>query len=106
MNEEERKATELEQADEAERQKQRQIAERRRVIRLLAGGYLVYLAYQLISDALGKSGWPAEKIICLIVGAAFGVIGAAFLILNLKAQTSRTNEPEKPDESEKGESEQ
>ena len=106
MNEEERKNAELEPVDEDERQKQRQQADRRRIIRLIAGGYLVYLAYQLISGALAQTGWPTDKIVCLIAGAAFGVIGIALLLFTLREETRRTQRPEEPNESDKGEGEQ
>ena len=106
MNEEERTPKELEPADEAEQQKQRQQAARRRIFRLLAGGYLVYLAYQLISGALAQTGWPTDKIVCLIAGTAFGVIGIAQLLFTLREEARRTRRTNEPNENGKGEGEQ
>ncbi len=106
MNEEERTQKELEPADEAEQQKQRQQADRRRIFRLLAGGYLVYLAYQLISGALAQTGWPTDKIVCLIAGTAFGVIGIAQLLFTLREEARRTRRTNEPNENGKGEGEQ
>ena len=106
MNEEERTQKELELADEAEQQKQRQQADRRRIFRLLAGGYLVYLAYQLISGALAQTGWPTDKIVCLIAGTAFGVIGIAQLLFTLREEARRTRRTNEPNENGKGEGEQ
>ena len=106
MNEEERTQKELEPADEAGQQKQRQQADRRRIFRLLAGGYLVYLAYQLISGALAQTGWPTDKIVCLIAGTAFGVIGIAQLLFTLREEARRTRRTNEPNENGKGEGEQ
>ena len=106
MNEKERTQKELEPADEAEQQKQRQQADRRRIFRLLAGGYLVYLAYQLISGALAQTGWPTDKIVCLIAGTAFGVIGIAQLLFTLREEARRTRRTNEPNENGKGEGEQ
>ena len=52
MNENEREKKQIEPANDAEAQKQAQIDQRRRMIQLLAGTYLLYLAYQLISSAV------------------------------------------------------
>ena len=57
MNENEREKKQMEPANDAEAQKQAQIGQRRRMIQLLAGMYLLYLAYQLISSAVQEAAW-------------------------------------------------
>ena len=46
------------------------------MIQLLAGTYLLYLAYQLISDAVQEAAWSTMKIVSLIAGVIFGLTGA------------------------------
>ena len=60
--------------------------ERRRFFQLLAGGYLVYLAYQLISGALKEAGWTTLRCVGLGSGVLFGAFGIFLLIKNLKAE--------------------
>ena len=75
MNENEREKKQMEPANDAETQKQAQIDQRRRMIQLLAGTYLLYLAYQLISSAVQEAAWSTMKIVSLIAGAIFGTDG-------------------------------
>ena len=63
--------------------KSNQPDERRRFFQLLAGGYLVYLAYQLISGAVAESGWTTLRWSGLIAGIVFGGIGLFLLVKNL-----------------------
>lgn len=65
MNENEREKKQMEPANDAETQKQAQIDQRRRMIQLLAGTYLLYLAYQLISSAVQEAAWSTMKIVSL-----------------------------------------
>ena len=92
--------------DAAAKQKRCQQENRSRFFQLLAGGYLVYLAYQLISGALAQTGWPTDKIVCLIAGTAFGVIGIAQLLFTLREEARRTRRTNEPNENGKGEGEQ
>ena len=74
---------------------------RSRMYRLLAGGYLVYLAYQLISGAVGQEGWPTMKIVGLAAGILFAAIGLWLFLANVKEpqmQDDTDTEEEKPDE--------
>ena len=70
----------------SEDKKSRQPDERRRFFQLLAGGYLVYLAYQLISGALKEAGWTTLRCVGLGSGVLFGAAGIFLLIKNLKAE--------------------
>ena len=106
MNENEREKKQMEPANDAETQKQAQIDQRRRMIQLLAGTYLLYLAYQLISSAVQEAAWSTMKIVSLIAGAIFGLTGAALLIFNVHAELKRAREMTKPKEKEQGEDEQ
>ena len=104
MNENEREKKQMEPANDAEAQKQAQI-DQRRMIQLLAGTYLLYLAYQLISSAVQEAAWSTMKIVSLIAGAIFGLTGAALLIFNVRAELKRAKEMAKPKEKEQGEDE-
>ncbi len=106
MNENEREKKQMEPANDAETQKQAQIDQRRRMIQLLAGTYLLYLAYQLISSAVQEAAWSTMKIVSLIAGVIFGLTGAALLIFNVRAELKRAREMTKPKEKEQGEDEQ
>ena len=105
MNENEREKKQMEPANDAEAQKQAQIDQRRRMIQLLAGTYLLYLAYQLISSAVQEAAWSTMKIVSLIAGAIFGLTGAALLIFIVRAELKRAREMTKPEEKEQGEDE-
>ena len=76
--------------DEMTRQKQRQQTERRRLFQMLAGGYLVYLAYQLIKDVLAENIWGAGQIACFACGILFAAFGIFVLVRNLKAEAKET----------------
>ncbi|MFQ8767383.1 MAG: hypothetical protein ACLR8U_13365 [Oscillospiraceae bacterium] len=96
MSENEREKKQMEPANDAETQKQAQIDQRRRMIQLLAGTYLLYLAYQLISSAVQEAAWSTMKIVSLIAGVIFGLTGAALLIFNVRAELKRAREMTKP----------
>ena len=106
MNENEREKKQMEPANDAETQKQAQIDQRRRMIQLLAGTYLLYLAYQLISSAVQEAAWSTMKIVSLVAGVIFGRTGAALLIFNVRAELKRAREMTKPKEKEQGEDKQ
>ena len=74
--------------------------------RVLAGGYLLYLAYQLISSAVQEAAWSTMKIVSLIAGVIFGLTGAALLIFNVRAELKRAKEMAKPKEKEQGDDKQ
>lgn len=87
--------------DAAAGQKRRQQEERSRFFQLLAGGYLVYLAWQLISGAIAENGWTTMKIVGVIAGVVFAVAGIWLLIRNLRAEVKKyeaAQEPEKTTE--------
>ena len=100
MNENEREKKQMEPANDAETQKQAQIDQRRRMIQLLAGTYL------LISSAVQEAAWSTMKIVSLIAGVIFGLTGAALLIFNVRAELKRAREMTKPKEKEQGEDKQ
>ena len=102
MNENEREKKQMEPANDAETQ----IDQRRRMIQLLAGTYLLYLAYQLISSAVQEAAWSTMKIVSLIAVVIFGLTGAALLIFNVRAELKRAKEMAKPKEKEQGEDKQ
>ena len=52
------------------------------VFRLLAGGYLVYLAYSFVTGYL--EGTSDNFWLTVIAAGSFGIIGAVFVILSLK----------------------
>ena len=86
----------------SEKKKNEQPDERRRLFQLLAGGYLVYLAYQLISGAIAESGWTTLRIVGLASGVVFGGIGLFLLIKNLKAEADKLRKNDEPDTSGEG----
>ena len=85
-----------------EKKKNEQPDERRRLFQLLAGGYLVYLAYQLISGAIAETGWTTLRIAGLASGVVFGGIGLFLLIKNLKAEADKLRKNDEPDASGEG----
>ena len=86
--------------DAAAKQKRRQQEDRSRFFQLLAGGYLVYLAYQLISGAIGDKDWQTTKLIGVIAGALFAIVGIWLLIRNLRAEVKKYEQPEAPEDKE------
>ena len=104
MNENERDKQALApEEDAAAKQKRRQQEDRSRFFQLLAGGYLVYLAYQLISGAIGDKDWQTTKLIGVIAGVVFAAVGIWLLIRNLRAEAKKyeaAQEPEKTTEEE------
>lgn len=85
-----------------EKKKNEQPDERRRLFQLLAGGYLVYLAYQLISGAIAETGWTTLRWSGLIAGIAFGGFGLFLLGKNLKAEADKLRKNDEPDTSGEG----
>lgn len=85
-----------------EKKKNDQPDERRRLFQLLAGGYLVYLAYQLISGAIAETGWTTLRWSGLIAGIAFGGFGLFLLGKNLKAEADKLRKNDEPDTSGEG----
>ena len=104
MNENERDKQALApEEDAAAKQKRRQQEERSRFFQLLAGGYLVYLAWQLISGAIAESSWTTMKIVGIVVGTLFAIVGIGLLIHHLRqaaAKIKAAQEPEKTTEEE------
>ena len=90
--------------DAAAKQKRRQQEDRSRLFQLLAGGYLVYLAWQLISGAIGDKNWQTTKLVGVIAGVLFAIVGIWLLIRNLRAEVKKYEQPEAP-EAEEGEDE-
>ena len=89
--------------DAAAKQKRRQQEERSRLFQLLAGGYLVYLAWQLISGAIAENGWTTMKIVGIVAGTLFAIVGIGLLIHNLRQEAAKikaAQEPEKTTEEE------
>lgn len=82
--------------------KSNQPDERRRFFQLLAGGYHVYPAYQLISGAVAESGWTTLRWSGLIAGIVFGGIGLFLLVKNLKAEAEKRRKNDEPDASGEG----
>lgn len=76
--------------------------EHRRLFQMLAGGYLVYLAYQLLSGALAEAGWTTLRWSGLAAGIAFGGFGLFLLIKNLKAEADKMRKNDEPDTSGEG----
>lgn len=87
MNENEQKRGEAERTDDAAKKKG--LEGRQRAFQILAGGYLLYLAYQLLSGAVQESGWTTIKIVSVIAGVVFAAAGAATLFFNLRAELRR-----------------
>ena len=95
MSENEREKKQMEPANDAETQKQAQIDQRRRMIQLLAGTYLLYLAYQLM-----KGIWDgtAETVaLNAAAGAVFAVAGAMVLWREWKAYQYAKAHKDDPD---------
>lgn len=85
-----------------EKKKNDQPDERRRLFQLLAGGYLVYLAYQLISGAIKETSWTTLRIVGLASGIVFGGVGLFLLVKNLKAEADKMRKNDEPDASGEG----
>lgn len=86
----------------SEKKNSKQPDERRRLFQLLAGGYLVYLAYQLISGAIKETSWTTLRIVGLASGVVFGAVGLFLLIKNLRAEADRLRKNDEPDTSGEG----
>ena len=68
------------------------------ILRVLGGGYLLYLAYDL---TFGNSGKPSGFI--LIAAAVFALVGGVLLVISLRRLMTRQppvpdEEPEEPDQ--------
>ena len=83
--------------------------DRSRFFRLLAGAYLLYLAYQLISGAVRETGWTTMRIVGLCAGvlfAGFGIwllaVNGTAMLKNVKGTTAaeNTKDPQDPDKGE------
>lgn len=60
---------------------------RRSFLHLLAGGYLLYLSWQLLSSfatGIGANGWTGDMLISLIGGAVFVLVGGYLLVIGLR----------------------
>ena len=86
--------------DAAAKQKRRQQEDRSRFFQLLAGGYLVYLAWQLICGAIGDKDWQTTKLVGVIAGVAFAAVGIWLLIRNLRAEAKKYEAAQQPGEPE------
>ena len=64
------------------------------MIRLLAGGYLLYLSYQMITDGVGNEWWMIAATVLFVAS------GASFLFLGIKGmiKQSQLSEEEIADE--------
>ena len=93
--------------DAAAKQKRRQQEERSRLFQMIAGGYLVYLAWQLISGAIAENGWTTMKIVGIVAGALFAIVGIGLLIHNLRAEAKKYKAAQQPEnlETKEGEDE-
>lgn len=56
---------------------------RRNLLHVMCGGYLLYLAYKLITgfaDEIGTTGWTGNTIIALIGAVVFVIVGIVLLV--------------------------
>ena len=95
----------LDEKKAAAKQKRRQQEDRSRFFQLLAGGYLVYLAWQLISGAIGEKDWQTTKLIGVIAGVVFAAAGIWLLIRNLRAEAKKSEAVQQPEDPEDKEGE-
>ena len=91
--------------DEDAAAKRRQQEDRSRFFQLLAGGYLVYLAWQLISGAIGDKDWQTTKLVGVIAGVVFAAVGIWLLIRNLRAEAKKSEAAQQPEDPEDKEGE-
>ena len=71
---------------------------RRTILHVLAGGYLLYLAYSIVKGIISGE-TPADRALLMgVCAAAFGLVGAYLLIhaLIVRVKTAQ-NPPEQPD---------
>ena len=76
---------------------------RRKLMYVLCGGYLIYLAVKLGRDypTLAASGvWSSERIAALCGAIAFSIIGAALLVIVAVHVIRAWKQPEKNEKSE------
>lgn len=55
---------------------------RRSIVHLVAGGYLLYLSWQLLSafiGGIGTNGWTGDMIVSLLGGGVFVLVGGYLL---------------------------
>lgn len=79
---------------------------RRTILHVLAGGYLLYLAYSIVKGIISGE-TPADRALLMgVCAAAFGLVGAYLLIhaLIVRVKTAQ-NPPEEPEEAEEEEEE-
>ena len=77
---------------------------RRTILHVLAGGYLLYLAYSIVKGIISGE-TPADRALLMgVCAAAFGLVGAYLLIhaLIVRVKTAQ-NPPEEPEETEEEE---
>ena len=98
MQENERENNELEPAKDGQSEKAQPQNERRRLFQLLAGGYLVYLAYQLISGVLAEKTLGTGEAACLAAAVLFAGFGIWLLLRNLKAEFKKNKAEKHEDE--------
>ena len=84
MDELEKKPEAPQEASEKKPEKKNNFDNRRKVMYVLCGGYLIYLAIKMGRDypGLAASGvWSSERIAALCGTIAFSIIGAALLVI-------------------------
>ena len=65
----------------------------------------VYLAWQLISGAIGEKDWQTTKLIGVIAGVVFAAVGIWLLIRNLRAESKKSEAAQQPEDPENKEGE-
>lgn len=68
---------------------------RRTILHVLAGGYLIYLAYGIFKGIINGETASENLVLIGVCGAAFGVVGAGLLIhaLVVRLKASREENP-------------
>lgn len=67
----------------AKEEKPQKTASRRTILHVVAGGYLLYLAYKLLEGFITDfptAGWTANIVVCLIGAVLFAVVGVILLV--------------------------
>ena len=65
----------------------------------------MYLAWQLISGAIGDKDWQTTKLIGVIAGVVFAAVGIWLLIRNLRAEAKKYEAAQQPEDPENKEGE-
>lgn len=71
--------------EEPEKKKKTVDPNTRRAIRILIGGYLVYLAYQLFDSIMKGTATGTSLVICAIAAGVFVIAGVYFVVSSLLA---------------------